>query len=676
MISLLLAAALRAGHVAPVSCGYSLSLRRAFSRGLSPSFAPSAPTRLLEGLDDTDVQNVHLEVQPNFSTHAIAGTATETIASRLDGLDEFHFRLGSNFAVSAASVDGTAVSVVFDDASHAHVALPHAYDAGQTFSLVISYSGLVQSGGFGSIDFGTHGGGNPYCFTLSEPWYSYTWWPNKDDNTDKALMSIDVTVPNTMQVAANGLLQGVDDAGGGKSKFRWASNYPMAPYLLCFGATNFTHFSDSFVHSGGTMPLEFYIWPESDSTSHRNAWKAVKQMLATYGDWYGPYPFIAEKYGIYQFSFGGGQEHQTMTGENSFGNSLSSHELAHQWWGDNVTCATWNDIWLNEGFATYSEAVWIEKQPGSTGLPALKQAMQDRIPGSVDGTVYVYDPNDINRIFDTNYTYLKGGWVQHMLRHVVGDANFWAGLALYRSRHQLGTATTEDYKHDMQDQTGLDLTQFFDQWVYEPGAPKYSYGYANLDVDGQKYVAVSLKQTQPNGDPTFAMPVDVKLTAGGVSTVVAKNSARSQWYLFPTSAPATAVALDPDGWILNRGISQGAYVPGPPKVVSSNPAPGATYTSGALTVTFSKPVNLARGDVYLISPYPQASPVVASYDAAHHRALILLNQSMRPGAYTLVVRDTITAQDSGLKLDGEGPNYPSGDGLPGGELRIDFTVPG
>lgn len=659
-------------------CSDAEMMRGAFTHGLSPSFAKSPFERLLEGLDDTDVQSVSLDLEPNFTTHAIAGTATTVVESKVDGLSRFSFRLGNNFAVSSATLDGRPMTVVFDDASHAHIDFDQAYNNGQTFTIAIAYSGVVQSQGFGSIAFGTHSG-NPFCFTLSEPWYSYSWWPNKDDNADKSVDSIAVTVPNTMQVAANGLLQGVDTLSGNRLKYRWSSAYPMSPYLLCFGATNFNHFSDTFSYSGGTMPLEFYIWPENDNTGNRNGWLAVKQMLATYGTWYGTYPFINEKYGIYQFSFSGGQEHQTMTGEVNFGDNLSAHELSHQWWGDNITCGTWSDIWLNEGFATYSEAVWLEKQPGSSGLPALKAAMQSRTPGSVNGTVYITNPTDINRIFSNDFTYLKGGWVQHMLRHVVGDTNFWNGLALYRSRYQLKTAITDNYQAAMQDQSGMNLTQFFQEWVYQPGAPKYQYGWTNLAVNGQNYLAMHIKQVQSASYPTFAMPIDTRFTAGSTSTVSVSNSATVQNYLFPTSAPATALAIDPDGWILNTGISNVAYAPGPPKVVSSDPLPGAVYQLQPIKVVFHTPVHITQNDVLLLGPSPVPPKCALSYDSATNTATIVPSRPLRAGQWELRIYDTVTAVNSGKTLDGELSGtglsaYPSGDGIPGGVFHLVFTV--
>lgn len=669
----------RPAYSAPVeTCGHAEMYRRAFAAGLSPSMEKPWLVRKLEGLTDTDVISNSLAVEPNFSTHAITGTNTMVVQSLVNGLNQFHVRLGNNLPVSSVTLDGRPVTATFEDASHLRIDFDQAYNTGQTFTLVINYSGVTQSSGFGSIVFGTHSGAS-YCFTLSEPWLAYTWWPNKDDNTDKALMSIAVTVPNTMSVAANGILQGTDTLSGNRLRFRWQSAYPMSPYLLCFGATNFNHFSDTYTYATGTMPLEFYIWPENDTTGNRTGWLHVKQMLATLGDWYGPYPFMNEKYGIYQFSFGGGQEHQTMTGENSFGDNLSVHELGHQWWGDNITCLTWSDIWLNEGFATYTEAVWLEKLPGSTGLPALKAAMQARKPSSVNGTVYVPPgTTDINRIFSGTFTYNKGGWVLHMLRHVLGDTTFWNGMALYRSQHSLGTAITADFQHSMEKISGRNLTGFFQEWVYLPGAPQYQVGWTNITIGSQNFLAMHVKQVQSGTYPTFAMPIDVRATAGSTLNAVVQNDATIQNYLIPTPAPTTALTLDPDGWILNTGIASVAYVPGPPKVINSYPAPGGTYDRAKrIYLQFHTQVTMTSSDVTLKRlSTNEIIPVAVMYYPQSKTWGINPFDKLPPDNYELRVADTVTALDSGQTLDGEWTGaYPSGDGKPGGALVIPFTVP-
>lgn len=668
-------------HSPAESCGKAELLRAAFEHGMMPSLEKPLWLRKLEGLTDTDVISCNVDLEPGFAGGTLAGSNTMSIRSLVNGLNQFHFRLADNLGPSSVTLNGTPITFVREDATNVRAEFPSSFNTGDVFTLRIDYSGTPNGAGFGSISFGTHSGAQ-YCFTLSEPWLAYTWWPNKDDNTDKALMSIAITVPNTMQANANGIRQGVDNLSGNRLRYRYASVNPMSPYLLCFGATNFNRFTDTYTGVGGPMPMEFFIYPENDTTANRNSWLATKTMISTLSPFYGNYPFLNEKYGVYQFNFGGGMEHQTMTGQGTFSENVTVHELGHQWWGDNVTCATWSDIWLNEGFATYTEAVWLEKKSGSTGAPALKSAMQSRKPTSFAEATYIPNPTDVNRIFSTNYTYRKGGWVLHMLRHVLGDSAFWAGMAAYRAQYALGTATTYQYRDAMAASSGKNLTQFFDQWIFQPGAAQYEYGYANTNVAGQNYVMLHIKQVQSGSYPTYAMPIDIKTTVNAAtSTTVVQNSARTQNYLIPTANTASSVLLDDDGWILNTGVANVAYVPGPPKVIRSTPLPGATFGgSQRMTVTFHTNVNLSPSNVALRRIATGTDyPIGVVYNPSTFTVAISPIQKLPAGAYEIRISDAVTAVDSGQALDGElngtgAAAYPSGNGIPAGGLVIPFNV--
>ena len=390
-----------------------------------------------------------------------------------------------------------------------------------------------------------------------------------------------------------------------------------------------------------------------------------------------------EKYGMYEFPFNGGMEHQTNTGQGTFNESVTAHELGHQWWGDMVTCKTWHDIWLNEGFATYSEAIWFENKPGSSGLPALHAHMATRRPGSVNGTVYCSTVTDPNRIFSSDFSYRKAGWVLHMLRKAVGDQTFFDILAEHRARHEYSAATTADFIQTASDVAGQDLSWFFNPWIYQPGAPTYQYGWQAATIGGQPYLRLRIRQTQSASYPLFPMPIEVRVsTTGGTQTFTVFNDAATEHFLLPLAAAATGVTLDPDNWILNEGKTQATYVAGPPKIVAASPAPGQEFAAGdspsAVIVTFSDNVTAGQSQFILNSengPISLSSPQgigTSSYTLA-------IPSSLAPGVYTVTVADTITA--SGLALDGEvadpasGP-LPSGDGLPGGSANWTFTIVG
>ncbi len=687
-------------------CGMQEAMRRNWAMGMNPdgSINPEGKFRSPRLIDDvpgpggggttreamsaTDVlhQNLDIEILP--STTTITGSNTMTVKSLVNGLTQFTVVLRSQYVVSSCKIDNVSASISTPGSnSYARtITLPHAYNAGDVFTVYIAYSGVAVSRGFGSIEFTTIGG-NTAVFTLSEPYYAATWWPTKDgdvftsgDNSDKFTMEMAVTAPTAMTVAANGTLQGIDTLSGSRRKHRWATNYPIATYLVCFGATTYNTWSQTYNYGTGTMPVQFFVTPASDTAGNRAAWEKCLNMLATYKNIYGLYPFVNEKYGLYEFTFGGGMEHQTITGQGTFSESVTAHELGHQWWGDNVTCKTWNHIWTNEGFADYTECLWEERKAGGTNLAALKSAINARKPGDVSGTVYCPDASDPNRIFDTTNTYYKGGWVLHMLRHTVGDATFFAGLANYRAHREGGGATSDDFFADMGETAGKDLTYFMNQWVYSAGAVAYQYGWQTANINGQNYLRLYLNQNQSASYPVYDMPVDVRVNS---TTYSVHDYVKPQWFVIPISAAASSVTIDPDDWILNTGKTSVAYVAGPPKVLQTTPAIGSVTDGStpppAITVTFSENVNASAGQFSLTGPSGPVS-FTMSYNAANFTATLTPGAPLAGGDYTVTVSDLVTSTAASKRLDGEisDPNspasLPSGNGIANGSSAWNFSI--
>jgi hypothetical protein len=672
---------------------------------------------LREALGDTDVQHVALDIEltninPGANTCTITGTNTMTVKSKSAALTQFTFRLRDNYTI-------TSLVVTDDTGPHAvtHTLVPNrtrivtlnrTFGMDEEFDLTIAYTGNSVSAGFGSIDVGTHGGGNPVVATLSEAFYAYSWWPAKDgdvgqpgDNGDKTTIGFNLTVPSTYVVASNGLLQGVDTLSGSRKRYRWASNYPISTYLVSFAATNYNTWTQTYsfpagpYNPAGTMPVEFYIYPGNDTPANRTSWEKCLNMLAVFRGVYGEYPFVAEKYGIYNFNFGGGMEHQTMTGQGGFSEGLTSHELAHQWWGDHVTCRTWRDIWLNEGFATYGECLWEERKAGGINTAAYFSTLNAHRPtgdGAGD-SVYVYDTSSMSRIFSSTYSYNKAAWVLHMLRHVVGDSVFFDNiLPQYRAAFQGSAATTADFAGVASAASGRDLSAFFDQWVLQRGAPTYQYGWASVNVDGQNYLLARIAQTQvattgspPQVPSVFVMPIDLSATIGGSpQTLVVQNDARTEWFVVPVSGPVSALSFDPGPYILRGAATSAAYQPGPPKIVAASPPPGAAVPQLAgpsqLSLTFHTPVNAATAHFTLVGDTTGAQSVSLAAGSGVNPAVLNLAGALPADTYTLTVTSGVTAVNSGMALDGEiadplsPASLPSGDGLAGGSAVLRFTV--
>ena len=652
----------------------------------------------------TDVLHNNLDFEIFPSTRVITGSNTMTIKSMVDGLTEFTFNLRSNYTVSTVvlngvtSIPGSQVPIVGTYARR--VTLDRPYNAGEVFTLRVNYSGTSQSVGFGSIVFTTMNS-QTYIGTLSEPYYAASWWPCKDgdfgqpgDNSDKATLEIAITAPNNLYSASNGVLQGIDQLSGNRARYRWRSDYPIATYLVCFGSHPYNVYSSVYNYplpegGQGQMPFIMYISPGSDTASNRNAWSLSIPMMAAFRPYFGEYPFVNEKYGVYQFTFSGGMEHQTISGMGGFGESVKAHELGHQWFGDAMTCRTWSDIWLNEGFATFSECLWAEKKPGSSGMPAYHAAINARRPNStgINSSVYKYDTSSTGAIFNTHSTYYKGAWVVHQLRHVAGDSLFFQTLANYRAAFEGSAATTDDFAAIASATLGRDMTQFFAQWVYGTGAPAYAFGWQSVNINGQNYLRLRIRQTQSTNmgaNQRFEMPIDVRVVTGsGTQTYVVENTARTQWFLIPINAGATGVTLDPDVWILNTAKTSEAYVAGPPKVISTSPALGAEIEPNAapsqVSIGFSDNVSAAAANFTVAGPSGSV-PFTHSFDGATWTSTLSFDAPLPPGAYTVTVSDSVTA--GGLALDGEiaDPNdplsLPSGNGLAGGAAVFGFTIIG
>jgi len=270
-------------------------------------------------------------------------------------------------------------------------------------------------------------------------------------------------------------------------------------------------------------------------------------MIVLFAEKYGEYPFINEKYGHAEFGWGGGMEHQTLTSMGGYSEGLIAHELAHQWWGDLITCASFHHIWLNEGFARYGQALWAESNGGTHAY----KSFMDNHSYYGEGTIYVENPVSVGDIFHGGLSYNKGGWVVHMLRRVVGDSVFFEIMHSYSSNDSLayGAATTEDFQAVCEDISGLDLDDFFQQWIYGDWYPKYRLSWVANPADGYN---IQIDQLQTTG--FFHMPIDLHITGPYIDTIiVVDNYESSQVYHYGGFGTIIDnITLDPDNWILKE----------------------------------------------------------------------------------------------------------------------------
>ena len=421
------------------------------------------------------------------------------------------------------------------------------------FSLTIFYQGTPDHCGAGGFKFDEHQNIG-HVWTLSEAYCARSWWPCKDDPSDKAdSVNIIVSVPiePAYIVASNGLLSSTTINNNKKTYF-WKERYPITTYLVSLAIYPYTKWVDQYVSpiSSDTMLIEHYVFPDRYEASYPN-YSLTKDMLSFFSELFGEYPFISEKYGHADFTWGGGMEHQTLSSMGSFSQNLMVHELGHSWWGNLITCKTFNDIWLNEGFARYCQALWAEHM---YGREAYFDFMNNHAYYGA-GTIYVENPSSNSQIFSAGLSYNKASWVLHMLRHKVGETMFFDILKSYASNDSLSynAASTLDFQKVCEDISGLDFEQFFQQWIYGEKYPKYELSWWH---EGNGIYNVKIDQVQSND--IFSMPIDLKFSgsAGPMlvdTTIVIENNNSSQLYEFSGfNFLVENVMLDPENWILKE----------------------------------------------------------------------------------------------------------------------------
>jgi len=416
----------------------------------------------------------------------------------------------------------------------------------------VIYEGKPKNLGLSSFVFGEING-QSLIYNISEPTFASTWFPCNDILTDKATFDFYLTNNSSQVSAANGTLVEKIDAGG-KTTYHWKTQYELPTYTAAIYSSDYKTFSDKYISAAGdTIPINYYAIP-SHLENAKIDFNEHPQILKVFANLFGEYPFVKEKYGVAEFLWqSGAMESATITGIGSnfvtgakMFNDIYVHEASHQWWGNCVTPATWKDIWLNEGFATYSEALYDEKV---FGKDAFFADTKKNFSASFEGTLY----NPGNNLFSSK-VYKKGGWVLHMLRWEVGDDNFFAILRQYFDTYKFKNASTEDFKHVCEEVSQKDLAKFFEQWVYVGEyTPVVNYTWKiKRDDDSTYYLNLNLRQIQ-KGEMVYNFPVEVKFLCDNpednYSEIITVNEADFEKTI-QIKKRINSVVLDPQGWLL------------------------------------------------------------------------------------------------------------------------------
>ncbi|MCD6250500.1 MAG: M1 family metallopeptidase [candidate division Zixibacteria bacterium] len=513
---------------------------------------------------DYDVRWYDINIRVNDTTEVLYGQVTIVADAVVDGVTEVEIDYGETMTVESIIAPSGSLSYT-RSGDVVTVTLDGTYDAGETFQFDFNYSGHPVESGFQAFTFGWHGSQRSIS-SLSEPYMARTWWPCKDRMDDKPdSIGIHIEVDTVLYCASNGTLDSITTVPSSNSHtFHYTCHYPITTYLFSVAIADYIVWEQEYVYDAEEDPMPVIHHVYSDWYDYSlTTWGQTPQFIEVLVANYGPYPFLTEKYGHANFDWGGGMEHQTVTSMtgSSFGFywAVVVHELGHQWWGDLVTCKSWRDIWLNEGWASYTEALYELETSGWADYHAYMNTMVYK----GGGTIWVDDTTNVWRIFNGGLSYDKGAWVVHMLRGVLGEELFATGIEAYRTEFAYLAATTEDFRSCWEVATGVDLDPFINQWIYGQYYPIYEYYYASEPSDTGGYdIFLLVKQTQSTQPDVFEMPVDFffdyTLTPDDTLTLVVDE--RIELFKFNQSSPVSQIKLDPAEWILKDAYDRSGYM--------------------------------------------------------------------------------------------------------------------
>ena len=500
-----------------------------------------------------DLQYQRMDVSINPSVAQISGSVTSHFKPT-QAMSSIYFDLSNQLTVSQVTFHGQ--PLVFQQLSTKEVKIDFlsSLPANVLDSLTIQYGGTPPTNN--NAFFISTQGGNSVLSTLNEPYGAQDWFPTKQSLNDKIeRFDIKVTTPSQYSVASNGKLMSETILGSGQKLTFWRTQYPTAAYLIALSITNFVKLNDTM----GTPPFPFvnYIYPATaaNTTSMANI-EWTKTVMNTFETFFGAYPFRNEKYGHMEFTAGGGMEHQTMSSMGAWSKQLIAHELSHQWFGDKVTCGLWNDIWLNEGFATFGEHVANEKLL-LTNTQFLNYLLDQKnaITSQPGGSVYVADANlgSIGTIFDGRLSYAKGGYVVRMIKWILGETVFYQALKDYHARPNLAYSyvKTADLNASLLQSTGKDFTGFFADWIYGQGYPTYDIRWKQTG----NTMTFKAAQTQSHTSVSFfdmPLPIKVNGTGGQVAYFALNNTSNNQYFTETVAFPVASVQFNYEYQILEK----------------------------------------------------------------------------------------------------------------------------
>lgn len=507
-----------------------------------------------------DVHYYELDLAMTNQNTSVAGTA-HVHAKTIQSLDTVLLELFPTLIISDIRLNGVSTSYT---RTNALLKIPINAAAGFSFQLSIDYGGTPPTPG--TNPFGGSGVTSSYISTIADrvtwtvscPFLAHEWFPCKQILRDKVdSCAVKITVTSNLKAASNGILENIVDLGNGTSRYEWKHRKPILYYLICATIAPYQEYS-LFAHpsqlNGDSVLIQNFVY--GNATTLPQATQQCDQLpsyLELYSDLFGLYPFADEKYGQCVAPIGGGMEHQTMTTIGVFEKKITAHELAHSWFGDHVGIASFSDVWLSEGFATYAEYLMLENfYP--TEKAALLSSWHNSVCYAPGGSIWFTDTLDISRIYNSRLSYKKGASIIHTLRHIVNnDPLFFETLRQFQNDFTDSVAIGLDLKNTFEQSTGMDLTAFFEEWYFGEGFPTYSTRWNSMGND--LLIEVSHTVSMASVTPAFSNPLEISFTRNGMADTTIRfqlTDNLDQFYLQNIGEVTGVAAIDPSNWIINR----------------------------------------------------------------------------------------------------------------------------
>ena len=535
--------------------------------GRRPFAKPGTPRRE-ERIRYVDIKHIKAELTLDAKQKQVRGTVTHTLSPLHPYLTHVEFDCAPELKVNKvtkAAQDGRAVPCKFESGGgKLTVTLDKAHGPGDTIDLAVDYTGQPTRGMVFVVSDPAYPERPFAIWTQGESEDTHCWLPCYDHPNDRATSEMIITVENPLLVVSNGALIETKKNNGGTTTYHWKMDVPHSSYLISLAVGDFSAYHDKV----GDLSLDYYVARGVDEATARRFMGKTPQMIRFFGEVTGqPYPYV--KYAQTCLpEFGGGMENISATSMTDSmlrdeiatleddADGLVAHELAHQWFGDLLTCKDWSHIWLNEGFASYFDSLFVERDRGEE---TFRLEMDNVLRGYL-----MSDRRSRRPIVETQYessqdmfdgmTYQKGACVLHSLRGLLGDKAWWSGLRGYVAAHKFQVVDTDDFRKSMEAASGKDLKWFFDQWLHKAGHPELKVRWHYEDADNTVRVKIEQTQTVDAQVPLFRLPTSLEITEDVKKTRVVPIviDAALHEFVIPASAKPRMVQIDPDGWLIKE----------------------------------------------------------------------------------------------------------------------------